>query len=329
MITEGFRTNITELQYSHRGLSSNFIAGAGYYRQRKGVDTSFDVRDVGTTDASNAYMYLSLNGWSSDVYIQLGLGYDNVGPEFGFTDKTQRQLNPKFGFVWDITKNATLRASSARALKRRFTTNQTLEPTQLAGFNQFYDDPDGTDAKLNALGFDFKIVPSVFAGFDFRRRNLRVPQDIEFFDWRERIGRAYLYWTPGNVITASTAFEYEKLTRDPLLPGGELFQEVITRTVPISIRYISSRWILKFTTTYVLQHGLFFFPPLGTDATRASDSFFISDLAFTYRLPHRRGIIGLEVRNLFDREFNFQETDVVHPRFARRRQLLLRGVLEF
>ena len=40
----------------------------------------------------------------------------------------------------------TLRAAGSRRLKRTLVTDQTLEPTQVAGFNQFFDDADVTEA---------------------------------------------------------------------------------------------------------------------------------------------------------------------------------------
>ena len=49
------------------------------------------------------------------------------------------QFNPKFGVTWNPFTNTTLRAAAFRTLKRTLITDQTLEPTQVAGFNQFFD----------------------------------------------------------------------------------------------------------------------------------------------------------------------------------------------
>ena len=54
--------------------------------------------------------------------------------------KDTNQFNPKFGAMWNPFPATTVRAAAFRVLKRRLITNQTLEPTQVAGFNQFYDD---------------------------------------------------------------------------------------------------------------------------------------------------------------------------------------------
>ena len=37
------------------------------------------------------------------------------------------------------------------------------------------------------------------------------------------------------------------------------------------------------------------------------------DLAVQYRLPKRLGLISLGVKNLFDEQFNFQDTDPFNP----------------
>ena len=60
------------------------------------------------------------------------------------------QFNPKFGITWNPVPDTTLRAAAFSVLKRTLITDQTLEPTQVAGFNQFYDDENTTDACLAA-----------------------------------------------------------------------------------------------------------------------------------------------------------------------------------
>ena len=50
------------------------------------------------------------------------------------------QFNPKFGIIWNPFPGTTVRAAAFRVLKRTLITDQTLEPTQVAGFNQFFDD---------------------------------------------------------------------------------------------------------------------------------------------------------------------------------------------
>jgi outer membrane receptor protein involved in Fe transport len=73
-----------------------------------------------------------------------------------------------------------------------------------------------------------------------------------------------------------------------------------------------------------------------------NDSFFVADAAVGYRLPHRRGLIGLEARNIFDtrlkyhdesfRDFRDAFSDAAQPvasRFIPERTVLARITVGF
>ena len=44
------------------------------------------------------------------------------------------------------------------------------------------------------------------------------------------------------------------------------------------------------------------------------DNFWVVDAAISYRLPKRYGFITVGVRNLFDRKFEYADTDIDNPR---------------
>jgi hypothetical protein len=70
------------------------------------------------------------------------------------------------------------------------------------------------------------------------------------------------------------------------------------------------------------------FPSAPEDAL--SEDFVLVDLAMGYRLPKRYGILSLEVKNLFNRGFDFIEVaerssqDVVAPLFLPERSMILK-----
>jgi hypothetical protein len=55
----------------------------------------------------------------------------------------------------------------------------------------------------------------------------------------------------------------------------------------------------------------------------------VADAAIGYRLPKRYGMLTLEVKNLFDTDFNFQDTDAANPSIYPERLALVRCVLNF
>ena len=150
-------SKLFELQHVYQRKSLNIISGINYSTQDR-IDQSImqdglirmseiDLRHT------NSYFYaypLLLNG---DLSFTLGASYDDLeDPDFG-TDG----LNPKFGAVWDMAPDSTVRIAAFETLKRTLAADQTLEPTNIAGFNQFYDDFDATETKVYGIGFDQKF----------------------------------------------------------------------------------------------------------------------------------------------------------------------------
>jgi outer membrane receptor protein involved in Fe transport len=43
------------------------------------------------------------------------------------------------------------------------------------------------------------------------------------------------------------------------------------------------------------------------------DRFWVVDAEVRYRLPKRYGLVSFGVKNLFDKSFNFQDTDPINP----------------
>src|SRR5262249_54444204 len=108
---------------------------------------------------ANVYSYAYVN-ILKDVTFTIGSSYDAVTGDF--PGKDIHQYNPKFGITWEPIAGTTLRAAAFETLKRTLITDQTLEPTQVAGFNQFFDDPNGTQAWLYGGAIDQKFTQDVF-----------------------------------------------------------------------------------------------------------------------------------------------------------------------
>jgi hypothetical protein len=74
---------------------------------------------------------------------------------------------------------------------------QTIEPTQVAGFNQYFDDKGGSEVEQFGLGMDTKFENGVSVGIEFVRRDLVIPiinADVSFESSDEKLTRSYLYW---------------------------------------------------------------------------------------------------------------------------------------
>jgi hypothetical protein len=200
-------------------------------------------------------------------------------------------------------------------------TNQTLEPTQVAGFNQFFDDIEATESRRYGIAVDQKFSQALFGGLEISRRDLEVP--IPFFnpftgvsevkrkDWREHLVRPYLFWTPDKWVALSAEYQFESFKRGPDFGFG--LKNMMQHRVPLGVRlFHPSGLSFALKASYLNQDGKFQ-RKAGPCCVAGTSDFWVVDTAVSYRLPNRFGFLTVGATNLFDRNFRFQETDFNNP----------------
>jgi outer membrane receptor protein involved in Fe transport len=238
------------------------------------------------------------------------------------------QFSPKAGVSWQPTPRTTLRAAGFRTLHRSLISNQTIEPTQVAGFNQLFDGVEGESAWRYGLGVDQKLPGRLFTGAEVSWRDLKTPTvtvaeggGVVRDSWTERFGRAYLYSTPHSHVGLSLEYLYERFRREGNL-GDEQIAKLSTHRVPLGIAYFHpAGFIGRVKATIVRQQGVFGTTDLPVPG---DDAFAVVDGSIGYRLPKRCGLITLDVKNLFAQKFQFQDTDPKSPRILPRRLIVVR-----
>ena len=273
---------------------------------------------------TNAYLY-SYVGLPGHVTLTLGGSADFYKSELF----TRNQFNPKVGLSWNAAPSTTVRVAAFRTLHRAVISSQTIEPTEVSGFNQFFADAEGEEAWRYGLAVDQKFSRRVFGGGEFSWRDLEVPVTLvsdegvvqERFPRHERLGRAYGYWTPLDTLAMSVEYLYEQFHRTVASSGAENILDLGTHRIPLGGPYFSATGLsATATATHISQKGTFadlVFSPTG------EDSFWIVDTAIGYRLPKRFGRLAFQIKNLFDHEFSFQDTDPGNPTVKPRRLALL------
>jgi tetratricopeptide (TPR) repeat protein len=293
---------IAEAQYLFGVLGFSIVLGGGYYS----LDKEDSRPSIGEFDVqhSNGYLYSHFN-FPNPISWTLGLSVDSLND--GLVGDYER-INPKIGVLWYLTPNTLLRFALFRTLKRSLLTNQTIEPTQVAGFNQFYDDRSGTEAWRYGLGLDHKFSSSLDAGMEISKRDLETPlfltesQQIIVDERDEETLRAYLNWTPHSNVAASVEYRFDRFEREKEDIFSDAFPKTITHLIPVTLRYFHpSGFFARVGTTFVKQDVDFF-----TEEASGNDEFVLVDTAVGLRLPNRYGIVRLEVKNLFNEHFNFQ-----------------------
>jgi tetratricopeptide (TPR) repeat protein len=342
----------TELQYLYRSANYNITAGAGVFDLDQSLTraTTFPFppfASTTTTDVSakhtNAYVY-SNTSVSPDVVVTLGASWDSFDTQ-DTTSESREQVNPKLGVTWQIQPDTTLRAAHFRALKRSLITDQTIEPTQVAGFNQFYDDVASTDAWRSGLALDQKFSQRLYGGVELSRRDLKVPltfidisgggpppfpTSIVRSDWQEDSGRVYLFATPSDHVSLSIEYQYQLLDQSfSPATNATSFNKIEVHKVPLGIRYFAdSGWTFAFKGTYVDETFLSGALP-APGSTEQSSDFWVADATASYRFPKRRGFLDFGATNLFDEQFAYQQVDTANTEFQPARVIFGRLTLYF
>jgi hypothetical protein len=244
-------------------------------------------------------------------------------PEF----KDKRQFNPKFGITWNLFPTTTIRAAIFRVLKRKLITDQTVEPTQVAGFNQFYDDFNGTDAWRYGAAIDQKITKEIFGGVELSKRDIKSPFVSNNIgrqqDMHESLARTYLFWTPHPWLALRAEYMFERFKSRGLTDQPE---KLNTHRVPLGISFFHPAGLsATVNATYVNQDGRFVL--INQNVRSGSEDFWSVDAAIHYRLPKRYGFISVGGTNLFDKNFRFFDRDIRNPTMQPDRTFFVRLTL--
>jgi hypothetical protein len=348
-ITEQNHVNSTEAQYLYGAQQVSLVSGAGYYddaftKSTNVVATLSDGTfisnpfrvDDSSTRQTNLYAYLNWQTFSN-LTVALGVSGDSLKQGYWYE---KNYINPKAGLVWQPWAGTAVRVGTFRYVKRSLPAGATLEPTQVAGFNQLFDDPDGTDSRSWGLGLDQTWRNNLFAGAEYVNRKLTfasppaVGTDFPSFEehWNHNVARAYLSWLFHSRVSLSTEYRYElqELT-DDVSTTGLSASKINTSLVPLTVTYHDPTGLFAYVRGTYARQTLGFF--VQGDLRPEVSSFWNVDAAIGYRLPSRVGQVSLVVKNLFDEEIRFDDAnprgDPRPPQFSTNRAVFLNFSVAF
>jgi hypothetical protein len=279
--------------------------------------TNTPLNQDNNTYVSSAYVYSNMTLMDSMVWTA-GVGYSDATINYKnpiIEDEDYNRFNPKLGVRWELTDDLDLRAAYLRTVMPLLANKRLLEPTQVAGFNQYYDEAAGTKAETYGGGLDWRPASSVALGGEMIRRDLETPttlidtqQNIGYMSFDDRDewrNRAYAYWMPTDRWSFGAEVIYDKFESDPTPVNINLPEEVRTWSYPLTVNYFHPSGLFGMVgATYVDQKVVR--QPLAQYA-QGEDDFVVTDLAVGYRLPRRQGILSLAVQNVFDQNFDYQD----------------------
>lgn len=328
-----------EAQYVLRQEGLTWIAGAGHFSGTQEVSGetllgSFPTLE-GDDDFTNGYVYAKIRDVGR-MEITAGVSYEDLLAPLGLLPPRDylvtpgevsyeaNNLSPKLGLSAYLGSKTVLRAAAFDRLSPAIGRLQTLEPTQVAGFGQFYNDTGGTQSRNYGAGVDQTFARNVFGGLSVLRRSLDVPeptcdtpdpsfgcigQQVTRVDQRasdDWLGNVYLNGSVGRRVALSAEYAYERrdftFTQVNQTFQFEDFQETQRLQPEVRVFFPFGLYAAVRGTGY--KQNIDQFDDLSSSArTNVQTDFWIADLQVGYRLPHRWGSIQLDAFNVTDREF--------------------------
>ncbi|MCB0310492.1 MAG: hypothetical protein KDD42_04625, partial [Bdellovibrionales bacterium] len=294
-------------------------------------DIGYHLRSAGYNDLNSYDVYL-YSSWHLAKWIDLNLGanYTELDLEereitpYLSEDFGRSRVNPKLGVTLYPNDSTTVRAAYFETMRKSSLEDSgSIEPTLVGGINQRFTDLSGARARNLGLGLDHKWPGSTYIGAEWIHRDLiddlrsaesTILLDYDAFQISSRhdllesgenhqdqdFFSAYLYQVLAQSLVASVDYQWSGLERtDP-----ELLQDIELNKLRTGLRYFDSDgWFTFVSGTWRDQSR-----QGGDFLEDGSSDFWIFDAGLGYRLPERHGSVVLELNNLLDQDFEYDQS---------------------
>ncbi len=318
-----------EGQVIHNAGNFDILAGGAFYDADVRVRTrSLSEDDFGERFGSG-YVYGYAEPFEGTDLV-LGLAVERLSSD----GDDYTKVSPKFGVTQALPWDLTLRAARGRSIRRALLVETTLEPTEIAGFLQVYDDLNGQVSDRYSLGLDWRAREDLRFGVEASTRNIdsigTAPEGEDENLDESNVG-AYGYWILSDDLALSFQPQFDRFTSDDT---GTYPDRVDTWLAPLELRYFAASGLFAFA------RGTYLYQDLDRGASSATadqadhGSTVLADAGIGYRLPFGRGAAVLAVSNLFDqklqyRDDNYRTNQDRATRFAPERMILATINLQF
>jgi len=322
-INEIFKNKIfsAEIQYVYKFLNTQLVTGFNHYFNDQEYINKSNTKPTPSNNHinKNDSVYLYMNSQIFErLYLTTAASLDSNKGNFNALKTTR--LNPKFGLTWIPNEAVTIRLAAYKSLKSDLLNDQTIQPTQVAGFNQFFDEVNNTESWSFGAGVDQILNDSTRIGYQWTRRQSKMPNYMEpdkyaippiengyikYENYTEESQRAYINEIFNKNITSSLSYTYIKSNR----PNYDTTL-LKTNKIALGLSYFESTGLsFNLNPAYYLQSGKYF-----TESNPNKKSDFLNlDIDIRYRLPNRHGQLIFGVFNLFNNHFNFTTYDPFRP----------------
>lgn len=327
-----------EVQWAHDSKVGRWLAGA----EKNDVDltstlslTALPAPIANDLKQDEEILYAYYMSSSVNPALTTTLGLEHKKAYNPSAEKPEKRTLPKLGAVWSISDRWTVGLAYFETMvpTSSLTAHLSLQPTQIAGFNQVHRGSPTAHGKSTGMSLEWTPSARLSAGLRYLTRDntndegfLTVENgtpviQCETIENRVDNRNAWLYWSINDRLSLGLEHQYDFFSdnyESILGTTSDGFEKLKTRRNPLTLTYHpSDKLTVSWVNTYVHQKGIFW-KNGATLIDRATvehgdESFWLMDASLSYRLPKRRGQWTVGVKNLLAENYRYEDYNSYDP----------------
>jgi len=277
-----------------------------------------------------------------NLLVELGVFKDQAkNARYGFGEPVSNSVwSPHLGLNWEVTPTQTLRFVLQRHLNTHYLSAPSLAPAEIASFPWQINVDEGALVREVGLAWEAQWNPKTFSVLRLNAHRIDNPVYESFFDAAGNLQARKIYWgwkrygvsvAVNRLLTnawgLSVGGSWKKL--DPSIDYTQLaipysqrgsWQDYSETNVGASLYYLNPQGWQGFVRSYYLHQNL---------TGRADHGYWLTDIAVGKELANKRGLVSLEIDNVFNRHFYYQREFVTFDAFYPMRRILFKLALYF
>ena len=309
-----------------------------YYFSIGGVPLPFfDVINVvSNKPPDRSYSFYLLDYWQlhPKVLLEAGVFKDYAkNSRYSFARPVSNSLwNFRFGLNIFVNDDHTLRFLVQRNLNTHYFTTPSLVPPQVAGFPWLINIDEGGLTREIGAAWEAQWTDRTFTVLQVNANRIDNPLYESYLDALGNFRENRVYWTwkryvasfnLNQILSPAWGLGLGAVVKkvDPSFKATDPAQRDFTEVdTGLTLSYLHPRGWQGSIRTYLIYQDL-----MG----RGNHSYWLADIFLGKALPQKRGLVGLEINNIFDRRFYYAREPVALEGFFPSRRILFKLALFF
>jgi hypothetical protein len=267
------------------------------------------------------------------ILIESGVFKDYTkNSRVGFAQPVSNSLwSFRVGLNYYASMEHTLRFLVQRNLNTHYFTSPSLVPPTVAGFPWLINIDEGGMTREIGAAWEAQWTKKTFSVLQFTADRIDNPvyqgsldpsgNNIDlrsYWGWKRYVGAL----TVNHILNPSLGLSFGCLAKkiDPSIANIPEYQDFSELDAGVTLSYLHrTGWQGFLRNTFIYQDVM----------GRNNHSYWLADLGIGKELPHKHGLVSLEISNIFDRRFYYLREPVALDAFFPNRRILFKLALFF